>query len=123
MSAPDVFVNVNSNTLLWGEVRPLLLGRESALSLQQVPSRSLPVRVAVIGNHLPRQCGIAAFTSDLCDAITAGYGAAGLSVVAVNDPYSSYLYPARVRFQLAECDISSYRAAADFLNASHVDLV
>jgi glycosyltransferase involved in cell wall biosynthesis len=116
MSAPDVFVNVNSNTLLWGEVRPLLLGRESALSLQQVPSRSLPVRVAVIGNHLPRQCGIAAFTSDLCDAITAGYGAAGLSVVAVNDPLSSHAYPARVRFEIAERDIPSYRAAADFLN-------
>lgn len=116
MSAPDVFVNVNSNTLLWGEVRPLLLGRESASSLHRVPSRSLPVRVAVIGNHLPRQCGIATFTTDLCDAITAGYGAAGLSVVAVNDPLSSHAYPARVRFEIAERDISSYRAAADFLN-------
>jgi len=122
MSAPDVFVNLNSNTLLWGEARPLVLGREPS-SMQRVPSRSLPVRVAVIGNHLPRQCGIATFTTDLCDAISAEYGATGLSVVAVNDPHSSYVFPARVRFELAECDISSYRAAAGFLNASHVDLV
>jgi len=123
MSAPDVFLNVNSNTLPWSETRPLVLGRESTSSLQRVPKRSLSVRIAVIGNHLPRQCGIATFTTDLCDAITAEYGTTGLSVVAVNDPKSSYVYPARVRFELAESDISSYRAAADFLNASHVDLV
>jgi glycosyltransferase involved in cell wall biosynthesis len=77
----------------------------------------------VIGNHLPRQCGIATFTTDLSNAITAEYGAAALSVVAVNDAQSSYAYPARVRFQIAEGDISSYRATANFLNASGVDLV
>jgi glycosyltransferase involved in cell wall biosynthesis len=50
-------------------------------------------------------------------------GAGGTLVVAINDLRSSYAYPARVRFQIEEGDISSYRAAADFLNASHVDLV
>jgi glycosyltransferase involved in cell wall biosynthesis len=84
---------------------------------------TLPLRVAVIGNHVPRQCGIATFTTDLCDAISAEYGAAGVSVVAVNDSQSSYDYPARVRFEIAEGDLSSYRAAADFLNAGNVDLV
>jgi glycosyltransferase involved in cell wall biosynthesis len=59
----------------------------------------------------------------LCDAIAAEYGAAGLSVTAVNDPESSYAYPARVRFEIAESDISSYRATANSLNASNVDLV
>jgi glycosyltransferase involved in cell wall biosynthesis len=59
----------------------------------------------------------------LCDAIAAEYGPVGLSVTAVNDPQSSYAYPARVRFEIAECDISSYRATANSLNASNVDLV
>jgi glycosyltransferase involved in cell wall biosynthesis len=59
----------------------------------------------------------------LCNAISAEYGAAQLSVVAVNDGQSSYLYPERVRFEIGEGDIASYRAAADFLNASNVDLV
>jgi glycosyltransferase involved in cell wall biosynthesis len=81
------------------------------------------VRVAVIGNHLPRQCGIATFTTDLCDAIAAEYSAAGVSVVAVNDPQSRYSYPARVRFEITESELSSYKAAADFLNSSNVDLV
>ncbi len=79
--------------------------------------------MAVIGNHLPRQCGIATFTTDLCDAIAAEYGAAGISVVAVNDPQSRYSYPARVRFEITESELSSYKAAADFLNSSNVDLV
>ena len=84
---------------------------------------TLPVRVAVIGNHVPRQCGIATFTTDLCDAIAVEYGAAGVLVVAVNDPQSRYSYPARVRFEITEGDLSSYQAAADFLNSSNVDLV
>jgi glycosyltransferase involved in cell wall biosynthesis len=121
MSAPDV--SLNSNILLRCEQLPPVLGRESASSLQWIPNQSPPMRIAVIGNHLPRQCGIATFTTDLCDAIAAEYGAAGLSVVAVNDPLSSHVYPMRVRFEIAESDISSYRAAADFLNSNNFDSV
>jgi glycosyltransferase involved in cell wall biosynthesis len=59
----------------------------------------------------------------LCDAIAAEYGAAAVFVVAVNDPQSRYSYPARVRFEITESDLSSYQRAADFLNASNIDLV
>jgi glycosyltransferase involved in cell wall biosynthesis len=44
-------------------------------------------------------------------------------VLAVNDPQSSYGYPARVQFEITENDISSYKAAADFLNSSNIDIV
>jgi glycosyltransferase involved in cell wall biosynthesis len=81
------------------------------------------MRIAVVGNHLPRQCGIATFTTDLCDAITDEFGAAGVLVLAVNDPHSGYRYPARVGFEITESDLSSYQEAADFLNSSNVDLV
>jgi glycosyltransferase involved in cell wall biosynthesis len=123
MSAPNLSVNVLPNTPMRRDSRPPVFGIETEFCLQPVPIRSLPVQVAVIGNHLPRQCGIATFTTDLCDAITAEYGATGLSVVAVNDPQSSYRYPARVQFEIAEGDLSSYRATAKFINANHVDLV
>jgi hypothetical protein len=46
---------------------------------------SLPSRIAVIGNYLPRQCGIATFTTDLCAAISAEYGTARL--LALPDQY------------------------------------
>ena len=123
MSAPDPPVSLKQSALLRDKASPLVFEKKSMPSLQVIPTRSLPMRIAVIGNHLPRQCGIATFTTDLCDAITAEYGAASVFVVAINDPQSRYTYPARVRFEITESDISSYQAAADFLNASHVDLV
>jgi glycosyltransferase involved in cell wall biosynthesis len=123
MSAPNISVNSQPNTLLRREPWPTVFGKQPASSLQPIPSRSLPFRVAVIGNHLPRQCGIATFTTDLCDAIAAEYGGAGLLVAAVNDPRSTYVYPSRVRFEIIEGDISSYWQAAKFLNSSNVDLV
>jgi len=123
MSAPNLSLNSQPSIPMRRDPRTHVFGREQALGLQPAPSHSVPIRVAVVGNHLPRQCGIATFTTDLCDAITAEYGAAGLTVVAVNDPESSYAYPARVRYEIAEDDISSYRATANYLNAGNVDLV
>ena len=77
----------------------------SASSLQLAPRSQRPIRIAVVGNYLPRQCGIATFTTDLCNAIAAEYGTAQLSVVAINDGQSSYLYPERVRFEISEGDL------------------
>ena len=82
-----------------------------------------PTRIAVIGNYLPRQCGIATFTTDLCAALTANDAAPSLFAVAVNDADAEYDYPDRVRFELRENDLASYRAAAEFLNFTNVDMV
>jgi glycosyltransferase involved in cell wall biosynthesis len=123
MPAPNISLSSLPNTLMLRDARTPLLGRVSAFTPQPASSRPLPARIAVIGNHLPRQCGIATFTTDLSDAIAAEYGAAVLSVVAVNDRQSSYTYPTRVRFQIAEGDIPSYRETANFLNAGNFDLV
>ena len=80
-------------------------------------------RIAFIGNYLPRQCGIATFTTDLCEAIAAEHSDTTCIAVPVNDIEGGYAYPARVRFELTEKDIESYRRAADFLNINSVDLV
>ena len=80
-------------------------------------------RIAFIGNYLPRQCGIATFTTDLCEAIAAEHNDTTCIAVPVNDIEGGYAYPSRVRFELAEKDIESYRRAADFLNINSVDLV
>ncbi len=84
---------------------------------------SLPSRIAVIGNYLPRQCGIATFTTDLCAAIAAEYGAAKLLALPVNDTEQGYEYPARVRWSLAQDDLNSYSDAAEFLNFNNIDMV
>lgn len=80
-------------------------------------------RIAFIGNYLPRQCGIATFTTDLCEAVAAEYAETTCFAVPVNDTEIGYSYPPRVRFELAESDTASYRRAADFLNGNNVDLV
>ncbi len=80
-------------------------------------------RIAFIGNYLPRQCGIATFTTDLCESIAARYTGKTCIALPVNDIEAGYAYPNRVRFELIEKDIESYRRAADFLNINNVDLV
>ena len=86
-------------------------------------SKVPPVRrIAFIGNYLPRQCGIATFTTDLCEAIAAEYRDTTCIALPINDVEAGYAYPTRVRFELSEKDIKSYRRAADFLNINDVDL-
>ncbi|MGC2195507.1 MAG: glycosyltransferase family 4 protein [Terriglobales bacterium] len=96
-------------------------GSDSRPRLQSKPS--LPSRIAVIGNYLPRQCGIATFTTDLCSAIAAEYGTARLLALPVNDIESGYDYPARVRWSLAQDEVASYEEAARFLNFNNIDMV
>ena len=80
-------------------------------------------QIAFLGNHLPRQCGIATFTTDLSSAMAAEFCNTDCFVVAMNDPGKQYAYPPRVRFEVAESDIASYRRAADFLNSRKIDVV
>lgn len=80
-------------------------------------------RIAFVGNYLPRRCGIATFTTDLCEAFAVAYGETACIALPVNDTEAGYAYPPRVRFELTQKDIRSYRRAADFLNINNVDLV
>ena len=97
-------------------VSPRRLAREttSATSARWQSKPSLPSRIAVIGNYLPRHCGIATFTTDLCSAIADEYGTARLMALPVNDTEEGYDYPARVRWSLARDDFPcGYRMDAD----------
>jgi glycosyltransferase involved in cell wall biosynthesis len=91
-----------------------------ALKASRLP---LPTRIAFVGNYLPRECGIATFTTDLCDALAGEYGEGRLFAIPVNDPDSSYDYPEQVRLELSQEDVASYERAADFLNFNSNDLV
>ena len=80
-------------------------------------------KIAFVGDHLPRKCGIATFTSDLLAAVAAAHPQSQCFSVSVNDIQSGYEYPEVVRFEIEEQDLSSYLRAADFLNISDVDIV
>ena len=80
-------------------------------------------RIAVIGNALPRRCGIATFTTDLCIALERTLGTAGRVVaIAMNDTPGGYAYPERVRFQVRAAAPEDYLAAATFLNNARVQV-
>jgi glycosyltransferase involved in cell wall biosynthesis len=80
-------------------------------------------RVALLGNHTPRQCGIATFTADLGAALSARFSELDCFTLAMNDRPEGYAYPASVRWQLQANSLRSYREAAQFLNESDVDVV
>src|SRR5437773_387191 len=80
-------------------------------------------KIAFVGDHLPRKCGIATFTSDLLAAVAAAHPQSQCLAVSVNDIPGGYEYPEVVRFEVEEQDLSSYKRAADFLNIGNVSIV
>ena len=80
-------------------------------------------KIAFVGDHLPRKCGIATFTTDLLAAVQTAHPQSQCFAVSVNDIKGGYEYPEVVRFEIEEQDLSSYLRAADFLNISNVDMV
>ncbi|NBV22468.1 MAG: glycosyltransferase [Proteobacteria bacterium] len=88
-----------------------------------VPEISDIKKIAFIGNYLPRKCGLATFTTDVLTAVAAEHPGIQCFAVPVNDLKGGYEYPAEVRFEIEEQDLSSYQRAADFLNISNADIV
>ena len=82
-----------------------------------------PENIAVIGNYLPRRCGIATFTTDLTEALVAAFPATTIRVVAMNDTAEGYEYPSRVARAIPQHDRAAYDATAAWLNDEGVDLV
>ena len=80
-------------------------------------------RIAVIGNSLPRRCGIATFTTDLRQAISTSRPNLETCVVAMTDHGQAYDYPPAVALQIKDNNIDEYARAADFLNAGRFDAV
>jgi glycosyltransferase involved in cell wall biosynthesis len=80
-------------------------------------------KIAFVGDYLPRKCGIATFTYDLCTSVATQYPGSDCFVVPINDISPGYEYPAEVRFEIEEQDVDSYLRAADFLNFANADIV
>jgi glycosyltransferase involved in cell wall biosynthesis len=80
-------------------------------------------RIAFIGNHLPRRCGIATFTHDLRQAVATLSPNLETSVVAMTDHGRFYAYPSFVQCCIADQKTEDYVSAAEFLNSGHFDVV
>lgn len=80
-------------------------------------------RIAIIGNSLPRHCGIATFTTDLQQALSASRAGLETCIVAMNDHGRPYDYPSAVRVQINDDKPEDYVHAADVLNDGAFDVV
>ncbi len=82
-----------------------------------------PLRVAFVGNSLPRRCGIATFTTDLEQAVHALADVVDTGIFAMCDPGEEYDWPGSVRMSIDQDNLDDYRAAADFINRGGFDVV
>jgi len=82
-----------------------------------------PDRIAFLGGFPPRLCGIATFTHDICEAVAQAAPGSDCFAGAMNDRPERYDYPPRVRYELDQKDLDSYRRAADFLNFSNTQVL
>jgi glycosyltransferase involved in cell wall biosynthesis len=80
-------------------------------------------KIALIGNFLPRLCGIATFTTHIHTALAALPQGPSVDVYAMVDPGRSYDFPAAVVMGIRQEERASYRAAAERIEASGADLV
>lgn len=79
-------------------------------------------KIAVIGNYLPRQCGIATFTTDLSLALARELPIEeNLINVAMDDIPEGHNYPPQVKFRVRQDVQEDYFWAADYLNANQYE--
>jgi len=79
--------------------------------------------IVLIGNYLPRQCGIATFTTHLLESIALNVPDKDCWAIAMNDRPEGYAYPPQVRFEINQNQLNEYSLAADLCNLNQVDAV
>jgi hypothetical protein len=79
--------------------------------------------VAYLSTYPPRECGIAAFTKDLLDAIDGLREFPASRVIAINEEEAIYDYDKRVKFTVERGNVQDYIQAAEYVNNTPIDMV
>ncbi|MES1973711.1 MAG: glycosyltransferase family 4 protein [Pseudomonadota bacterium] len=74
--------------------------------------------LALIGNFLPRKCGLATYTTDTFTALKGRYPGLKIDVYAMDDHPGRYQYPPEVTASIPEQDRLAYISAARAIEAS-----
>jgi glycosyltransferase involved in cell wall biosynthesis len=75
-------------------------------------------RIALIGNFLPRKCGLATFTTDTYNALASRYPDVTVDVYAMDDHPGRYDYPPEVIGTIPQQDLAAYLETARKIEAS-----
>jgi len=84
------------------------------------PFKNVPElrHLALIGNFLPRKCGLATFTTDTFNALKARFPEMRVDVYAMDDHPGRYAYPPEVTRAIPQDDRTAYLDAARAIEAS-----
>lgn len=85
--------------------------------LDTLASVSVPQHIALIGNSMPRRCGIATFTTHCLDALRAAYPAMRIDSYAMDDGADGIAYPEAIH-AIARDDRDAYAEAASRIEDS-----
>jgi glycosyltransferase involved in cell wall biosynthesis len=88
-----------------------------------IPQQDRVRHIALIGNHAPRRCGIATYTTDVADALADRYPGIRVDIWAMNEPGKTHAYPDRVTGEIEQNERASYLEAAREITASGADMV
>lgn len=106
------------------EIAHSLYLMKNYLPVENVPyEEAEKIRVAYVSTYPPRECGIAAYTKELVDAVSILQAVKPPVIVAMNDRHGHYDYAIEVKFQIDQGDIESYTNAARYINESDIDIV
>ncbi|HXF06649.1 MAG TPA: glycosyltransferase [Blastocatellia bacterium] len=92
-------------------------------SNRQGDRRKERFHVCLIGTYPPRQCGIATFTADLCQALMQVDADVQASVIAITNPPLMSEHPSEVVFEIRQHQLTDYRQAAEYINLSGAEVV
>lgn len=87
------------------------------------PQMPRTTHLALIGNFLPRQCGIATYTTDTYLALKDRFPDIRVDVYAMDDRPDGYLYPPEVSGSIAQEDRLAYLSTARAIEASGAQAV
>ena len=80
-------------------------------------------RIALIGNSLPRRCGLATYTTHVFDALQERFPALVVELHAMNDPGMTYDYPPGVTTAIRQDQLNDYLRAAEKIERNGAELV
>lgn len=86
--------------------------------MNQAVAQESVKHIALIGNFLPRKCGLATFTTDTYNALKSRYPDLAVDVYAMDDHPGRYDYPAAVTGTIPQDDRAAYVATARAIEAS-----